>query len=117
MRFADQWNARQGAFNQHFGEQVRVEPMVVGNYASNPDVARPVIETIAILRFGDDARQLMSGDHESNRVRGRIGVQHVDQTRGIAHGVRLHRDRHRTLRAVKMFRACASKQPGPPREE
>ena len=77
MRFADQWNARQGAFNQHFGEAVRIEPMVAGNYGSNPDVERPVIETTAILRFGDDARQLMSGDHESNRVRGRIGVQEV----------------------------------------
>jgi hypothetical protein len=77
MRFADQWNARQGAFKQHFGEPVRIESMVVGNYASNPDVERPVIETTAILRFGNDARQLMSGDHESNRVRGRIGVQEV----------------------------------------
>ena len=77
MRFADQWNARQGAFNQHFGEAVRIEPMVVGNYGSNPDGERPVIETTTILRFGVDARQLMSGDHESNRVRGRIGVQEV----------------------------------------
>jgi hypothetical protein len=77
MRFADQWNARQGAFNQQFGEAVRIEPMVIGNYGSSPDGERPVIETIAILRFGDDARQLMSGDHESNRVRGRIGVQEV----------------------------------------
>ena len=77
MRFADEWNARQDAFNEHFGETVRIEPMVVGNYGSNPDGARPVIETMAILRFGEDARQLMSGDHESNRVRGRIGVQEV----------------------------------------
>ena len=77
MRFADQWNARQGAFNAHFGEPVRIEPIVVGNYGSNPDAQRPVIETIAILRFGDDVRQLISGDHESNRVRGRIGLQEV----------------------------------------
>ena len=77
MRFADQWNARQGAFNAHFGEMVRIEPMVVGNYGSNPDGQRPVIDTIAILRFGTDMRQLISGDHESNRVRGRIGLQEV----------------------------------------
>ena len=77
MRFADQWNARQGAFNELFGEMVRIEPIVVGNYGSNPDGERPLIETTAILRFGDEARQLMSGDHESNRIRGRIGVQEV----------------------------------------
>jgi hypothetical protein len=77
MRFANQWSARQGAFNQQFGEAVRIEPMVVGNYGSNLDAQRPVMETIAILRFGDDVRQLISGDHESNRVRGRIGLQEV----------------------------------------
>ena len=77
MRFADQWNARQGAFNEHFAETVRIGPIVVGNYGSSPDGERPVIETTAILRFGVDARQLMSGDHESNRVRGRVGVQEV----------------------------------------
>lgn len=41
--------AVQAAMDRAFGAQIRVEPMVAGNYASAPDPARPVKSARAIV--------------------------------------------------------------------